>query len=127
MLQFLRKTKFSNLPLEFCKSMERLWSTSKKHLLAASHRHLVWTDILRRCLGMSPKLITTQLPTVPQPCSVFTKKMAAEDHRSDQSSLAKLHKKGLDEAGGKPMLPCYSRRLSYLISKSIFLHDRLEN
>ena len=30
MLQFLRKTKFSNLPLEFCKSMQILWSTSKK-------------------------------------------------------------------------------------------------
>ena len=30
MLQFLRKTKFSNLPLEFCKSMQKLWSTSKK-------------------------------------------------------------------------------------------------
>ena len=68
MLHFSKKTKFSNLPLEFCKSMQRLWRTSKKHLLAASHQHLVGTDFLRRCLLMSPKLATAQLPIVPQPC-----------------------------------------------------------
>ena len=113
MLQFLRKTKFSNLPLEFCKSMERLRSTSKKHLLAASHRHLVGTDFSRRCLGMSPKLATAQLPTVPRPC--FSK-MAAKDHRSGQSSSIQLYKEALDEARGQPVLPCLSRRLCYLIS-----------
>ena len=81
--QFLRKTKFSNLPLEFCKSMQRLWSTSKKKHLAASHRHLVGTDFSRRCLGMSPKPATAQLLTVPRPC--FSK-MVAKDHRSGQVS-----------------------------------------
>ena len=30
MLQFLKKTKFNNLPFKFCKSMQRLWSMSKK-------------------------------------------------------------------------------------------------
>ena len=34
MSQFLRKTKFSNLSLEFCKSMQRLWSTSKKTIFS---------------------------------------------------------------------------------------------
>ena len=117
MLQFLRKTKFSNLPLEFFKSMERLWSTSKKHLLAASHRHLVGTDFLRGCLGMSPKLATAQLPTVrPQRC--FSK-MEAEGHRSGKSSSVSCTKKLWDEARSQPVLPCLSRRLCYLISKSI--------
>ena len=41
---------------------------AKKHLLAASYRYLVGADFLRRCLGMSTKLATAQLPTVPQPC-----------------------------------------------------------
>ena len=82
MLQFLRKTKFSSLPLEFSNPCKDFGAQAKNHLLAASHRHLVGTDFLRRCLGMSPKLATAQLPTVPQPC--FSK-MAAEDHRSGQS------------------------------------------
>ena len=117
MLQFLRKTKFNNLPLEFCKSMQKLWSTSKKtssrsfpstscrdgllklqlhdaiyrlrfysnsliHILSLSNSHNNVASIqknrgdksrrvivaLQGCLGMSPKLATAQLPTVPQPC-----------------------------------------------------------
>ena len=44
MLQFLKKNKSNNLPLEFSKSMRKLWSTSKNQLYAASHRHLVETD-----------------------------------------------------------------------------------
>ena len=66
---------------------------------------------------MSPKLTTAQLLTVPQPC--FSK-MAAEDHRSGQSSSVQLYREGLDEARGQPVLPCLSRRLCCLIPKSIF-------
>ena len=115
MLQFLRKTKFSNLPLEFCKSMD-YGARAKKHLLVASYRHLVGTGFSRRCLGMFPKLAIPQLPTVPRLC--FSK-MAAKDHRSGQSSSVQLYKEALDEARGQPVLPCLSRRLCYLISKSI--------
>ena len=52
----------------FANLCKNFGARAKKHLLAASHRHLVGTDFLRRCLGMSPKLATAQLPTVPQPC-----------------------------------------------------------
>ena len=52
----------------FANPCKNFGARAKKHLLAASHRHLVGTDFLRRCLGMSPKLATAQLPTVPQPC-----------------------------------------------------------
>ena len=65
--------------------------------LPVSHRHLVRTDFLRRCLGMSPKLATAQLPTVPQPC--FSK-MAADDQRSGQSSSVQMYKEAIDEARG---------------------------
>ena len=66
--------------------------------------------------GDSPKLATAQLPTVPQP---YLSKIKAEDHRSAQCSSVQLHKEGLVEARGQPVLPCFSRRLCYLISKSI--------
>ena len=52
----------------FANPCKNFGARAKKHLLAASHRHLVGTDFLRRCLGMSPKFATAQLPTVPQPC-----------------------------------------------------------
>ena len=52
----------------FADPLKGLGAREKHHLLAASHRHLVWTDFLQRCLGMSPKGATPQLPTVPQPC-----------------------------------------------------------
>ena len=89
MLQFLKKTKFSNLPLELCKSMQRLWSTSKKPSSRSFPSTSCRDGLLTRCLGMSPKLATAQLSTVPQPC--FSK-MAAEDHRSGQSSSVSTKK-----------------------------------
>ena len=87
MLQFLRKTKFSNLPLEFCKSMQRLWSTSKKpsHSFPSTYCR---DERLTRCLGMPPELATAQLSTVPQP---RFSKMAAEDHRSGQVSAVQFN------------------------------------
>ena len=57
--------------------MQSLGARAKKTSSRTSHQHLVWTDFLRRCLGMSPKLPTARLPTVPRLC--FSK-MAAEDH-----------------------------------------------
>ena len=57
MLQFLKDTKFNNLSLEFCRSMQR-----------------------RRCFGMSPKRATRQWSSVSEQC-LF--KMATEDLRSD--------------------------------------------
>ena len=116
MLQFLRKTTFSNLPLEFCKSMQRLWSTSKKPSSRSFPSTYCRDRLLTKVSEDAPKLATTQLPTVPQPC--FSK-MAAEDHRSRQSSSVYPYQEALDEVRGQPMQPCLSRRLCYLTSKSI--------
>ena len=48
----------------FANPLKDFGARAKKPSLAASHRHLVGTDSFRRCLGMSPKLATAQLPTV---------------------------------------------------------------
>ena len=115
MLQFLRKTKFSNLPLEFCKSMQRLQSTSKKPSSRSFPSTSCRNGLLTRVSGMFPKLATTQLPTVrPQPC--FSK-MAAEDHRSGQSSSAVQRSSGTKLEVNQ----CYHafQEDCYLISKSI--------
>ena len=40
----------------FANTCKNFGARAKRHLLAASHRHLVGTDFLRRCLGMSPEL-----------------------------------------------------------------------
>ena len=116
MLQLLRKTKFSNLPLEFCRSMQRLWSTSKKTIFSQLPMTYCRDGLWTKVSGDAPKLATAQLPTVPQPC--FSK-MAAEDNRSCQSSSVYPYKDALDEVRGQPVLLCLSRRLCYLISKSI--------
>ena len=106
----------------FANPCKNFGARAKKHLLAASHRHLVGTDFLWRCLGMSPKLATAQMLTVPQPCFQRWRLKS-----TGQVSPVYLYKEGLDEPGGQPVLPCLSKRLCYLISKLNFLYDRFEN
>ena len=114
MLQFLRKTKFRNLPLEFCKSMQRLWSTSKKP--SRSFPSIYCRDeLLTKVSGMP-----LNLP--PLNCRLFLNRVfkdGAEDHRSCQSSSVYPYEEALDEVSGQPVLPCLSRRLCYLTSESI--------
>ena len=100
MLRFLRKIKFSNLPLEFCKFMQRFWSTSKK-----------------------PSSPSFQLTSCLDNCRLFILNRVLQRWRlktTGQVSPVQFSctKKLWDEAGGQPVLPCLSRRL-YLISKSI--------
>ena len=74
-LKFLRKTKFSNLPLETyhkraspCKDFRaRAKRPSSGSFPSTPCRDGLLTGV-RRCLGMSPKLATAQLPTVLQRC-----------------------------------------------------------
>ena len=80
-----------------CKSMQRHLSASKSHHFAASHRRLVGTDFLQRCLEMSSKLTTTQLPHFPQLC--FSK-IASKDLSSCQSSSVELYRGSLDGGRG---------------------------
>ena len=83
-LQFLKNTKFNNLPLEFCKDFG---APAKKHFsLAGSDRYLVGRtsyEGIWRCPLNLPQQTADCSRTVPQPC--FSK-VAAEDLRSDQSS-----------------------------------------
>ena len=83
MLQFLKKTKFSHLPLEFCKSIQRLWSRSKKQFSRSMPSTSCRDGLLTKVFG-----------DVPYNCHRTTadrsSTMAAEDHWSGQVSPVKF-------------------------------------
>ena len=83
MLQFLKKTKFNNLPMEFCKDFG---ARAKKNIFSQIPVDiLLGTDFIPRCLGMPLNLpLHVELPTVYQPC--FSKTVA-EDKSGQFSSI----------------------------------------
>ena len=83
MLQFLRKTKFSNLPLEFCKFMQRLWSTNRNTIFSQLPIDILSGRTSFEGVWGSPLNLHRTTADCSQPC--FSK-MVAEDHRSDQHS-----------------------------------------
>ena len=82
MLRFLKKTKFNNLPLECCKSMQILRAKAKTLIFSQVPIDILGA-FLQRCLGMSPKLATAQLQADSQ--QRFSE-WEAEDLRSGQYS-----------------------------------------
>ena len=117
MLQFLRKTKVGNLPLEFCKSMQTLWSTSKKTIFSQ-----LPIDILS---GRTSYESVWGCPlNLPQHnCRLFLNHVFQRWRLKTTGQVSPVqfscNKGALDEARSQPVLSCLSRRLCYLISESI--------
>ena len=125
MLQFLRKTKFSNLPLEFCKPMQRLWSTSKNTIFSQ-----LPIDILSG-LTFYEGVWGCTLNLPPHNCGLFINRVFQRWRLKTTGQVSPVQFSYTEKVLMKPEVnQCYHAfQEDFVISDSQinFLHDRLEN